>query len=295
MKPLFAIPGDKALEQSVYLIKEITQPYFSTEFHFHHECQLVYVVESAGRRIIGDNIEYFESGELIFVGSNTPHVWHNEQKYFEGTDQLQARSLALYISPGLLLEHLEPFGSTGAVKTWLKKAQRGIQFSGKAKEEILLLMQQMLQQDNLQQTISFFTLLQKMMTAREYRLLAGTNYVNLYNDKDQSRMDDIFKYIFRHFKRDIPLAEIAAIAGINVHSFCRFFKSRTQKSFTHFVNELRIGYACRLLQEKEMSMADLSNKCGYRNTTHFNRFFKKIKGKTPREYRKDVVVYSAED
>ncbi|WP_429048943.1 AraC family transcriptional regulator [Chitinophaga sp. W3I9] len=289
MKPLFAIPGDKALEQKVYLIKEITQPYFSTEFHFHHECQLVYVVESAGRRIIGDNISYFESGELIFVGSGTPHVWHNEQKYFEGKDKLQARSLALYISPDLLVEHLSPFANTSTVKTWLKKAQRGIQFHGKAKAEILALMRQMLEQQDLLQTISFMTLMQKMMATKEYKLLAGTNYVNLYNDKDQSRMDDIFKYIFRHFKRDIPLSEIAAVAGINVHSFCRFFKSRTQKSFTHFVNELRIGYACRLLQEKEMSMVELSNKCGYRNTTHFNRFFKKIKGKTPREYKREVT------
>jgi AraC-like DNA-binding protein len=289
MKPLFAIPGDNALEQRVYLVKEITQPYFSTEFHFHDECQLVYVVESAGRRIIGDNIEYFESGELIFVGSGTPHVWHNEQKYFEGKE-LQARSLAMYVSPALLLEHLDPFGNTASVKAWLKKAQRGIQFYGKAKADILALMQQMLQQQDLHQTISFMTLLQKMMGTKEYRLLAGSNYVNLYNDKDQSRMDDIFKFIFRHFKRDIPLSEIAAIAGINVHSFCRFFKSRTQKSFTHFVNELRIGYACRLLQEKEMSMVELSNKCGYRNTTHFNRFFKKIKGKTPREYKKDVSL-----
>lgn len=289
MKPLFAIPGDKALEQRVYLVKEITQPYFSTEFHFHNECQLVYVVESAGRRIIGDNIEYFESGELIFVGSGTPHVWHNEQKYFEGKDKLQARSIALYVSPELLLEHLGPFGNISNVKAWLKKSQRGIQFYGKAKAEILALMQQMLQEQDLQQTISFIMLLQKMMATKEYRLLAGTNYVNLYNDKDQSRMDDIFKFIFRHFKRDIPLSEIAAIAGINVHSFCRFFKSRTQKSFTHFVNELRIGYACRLLQEKEMSMMELSVKCGYNNTTHFNRFFKKIKGKTPREYKKDVL------
>ncbi|MBS0030914.1 AraC family transcriptional regulator [Chitinophaga sp. 22321] len=288
MKPFFAIPGDKALEQRVFLVKEITQPYFSTEFHFHHECQLVYVVESAGRRIIGDNIEYFESGELIFVGSNTPHVWHNEQKYFEGKDKLQARSLALYISPDLLVEHLDPFGNVSAVKNWLKKAQRGIQFYGNAKTAILTLMQQMLREQDLPQTISFMTLLQKMMVTKEYRLLAGTNYVNLYSDKDQSRMDNVFKYIFRHFKRDIPLSEIAAIAGINVHSFCRFFKSRTQKSFTHFVNELRIGYACRLLQEKEMSMAELSNKCGYRNTTHFNRFFKKIKGKTPRDYKREI-------
>ncbi|CAL1517208.1 AraC family transcriptional regulator [Chitinophaga sp. MM2321] len=288
MKPFFATPGDKSLEESVFQVKEINQPYFSTEFHFHHECQLVYVVESAGRRIIGDSIEYFESGELIFVGSETPHVWHNEQQYFTGEKKLVARSLAVYISPDLLVEHLSPFGDIASLKLWLKKAQQGIQFQGKVKNEIVAIMQAMLTQKRMEQIISFISLLQKMTTTKEYRLLAGSNYVNLYSDKDQSRMNDIFTFIFQHFKRDIPLPEIAAVAGINVHSFCRFFKSRTQKSFTRFVNELRIGHACKLMQERNLSMQELSVKSGYNNTTNFNRFFKRIKGKTPREYKKEL-------
>ncbi len=42
-----------------------------------------YVVASAGTRIVGDNIEKFATGELLLLGSNIPHVWHNEKKYFE--------------------------------------------------------------------------------------------------------------------------------------------------------------------------------------------------------------------
>lgn len=290
MKPFFATPGDNTLKEHVFQIKEISQPYFSTEFHFHDECQLVYVVESAGRRIIGDSIEYFESGELIFVGSGTPHVWHNEQRYFTGEDQLVARSLALYISPHLLTAHLAPFGDISTLRAWLKMAQRGIQFHGKAKDDIIALMQAMLVQQKMEQIISFITLLQQMMATKTFRLLAGNNYVNLYSDKDQSRMNDVFKHIFQNFKRDIPLSEIAGVAGINVHSFCRFFKSRTQKPFTHFVNELRIGYACKLMQEKSLPVEELSRRSGYNNTTHFNRFFKKIKGKTPKEYKKDMLL-----
>lgn len=288
MKPHFAIPADDAIQDKIFLIKEIKQPSFSTEFHFHKDCQLVYVVESAGRRIIGDSIEYFENGDLVFVGSNVPHVWHNEEKYFERQNNLQARSLALYINSDSLTEHLSAFGSTGNLSAWLVKAQRGIQFYGSNRLSIISLMQQMLHQQGLAQISSFLQLIILLATAKEYRLLAGSNYENRYKDKDQSRMDTVFKYIFRHFKRDIPLSEIAIVAGLNIYSFCRFFKSRTQKSFVDFVNELRITYACRLLQEKEMNISELADKCGFNHTTHFNRLFKRQKSVTPKEYRKTL-------
>lgn len=288
MKPLLAIPGDHAIQNKVFLVKEINQPSFSTEFHFHRECQLVYVVESAGRRIIGDSVEYFEGGELVFVGSNVPHVWHNEKKYFEQANSLAARSLAVYIDPDLLMEHLSAFGETGNLSAWLSRSQRGIQFYGQNKKNIIALMQRMLHEQGIVQTGTFISLIEQLTSAQEYRLLAGSNYENRYTDKDQLRMDVIFKHIFRHFRRDIPLSEIAAVAGLNNYSFCRYFKSRTQQSFVDFVNELRIGYACRLLQEKEMNISELAFKCGFNHTTHFNRLFKRLKGNTPKAYRNAV-------
>jgi len=70
--------------------------------------------------------------------------------------------------------------------------------------------------------------------------------------------------------------------------FCRFFKSRTQKSLTQFLNELRIGHACKLLQNEEYSVSDVCYECGYNTLANFNKFFKNITGKTPSEYRKKI-------
>lgn len=290
MKPILAIPGDNIIKGKVFLAKEINLPAFATEFHFHQECQLVYVVESAGRRIIGDSIAYFESGELIFVGANIPHVWHNEKKYFEDKNQLHARSIAVYIEPDLLINTLAAFGDTDNLAAWLRKAQRGIQFSGDCKDNIIRVMKRMLTEQGLQQTSSFMELITLLLAAKDFQLLASPNYENRYNEKDQSRMDAVFKHIFRHFRREISLDEIAGIASLNTYSFCRFFKSRTQKSFVDFVNELRIGYACKLIQEKEMNIAQLAAECGFNHTTHFNRLFKRQKGITPKEYRKALQI-----
>ena len=67
MKPIFAkVMGE--LEGEVFLTRIIDRPSFSTEFHFHTECQITYVVESSGYKMVGDCIESFETGVLTFLG-----------------------------------------------------------------------------------------------------------------------------------------------------------------------------------------------------------------------------------
>lgn len=79
---------------------------------------------------------------------------------------------------------------------------------------------------------------------------------------------------------------------MNEFSFCRYFKSRTQKPFTLFVNELRIGYACKLMRERYNQIEYVAYESGFNNITHFNRLFKRIKGVTPRDYRKQLKAFS---
>ncbi|MEO9003498.1 MAG: AraC family transcriptional regulator, partial [Ginsengibacter sp.] len=91
----------------------------------------------------------------------------------------------------------------------------------------------------------------------------------------------------QNFTDVITLPQIAAVANLTPPAFCNFFKKKTQKSFSEFLNELRIGHACKLLQNLELSIADVCFKSGYQNMTNFNSFFKRITSKTPSQYRKE--------
>ncbi|MGN6420388.1 MAG: helix-turn-helix domain-containing protein, partial [Pseudobacter sp.] len=92
-------------------------------------------------------------------------------------------------------------------------------------------------------------------------------------------------FIFEHFRKDISLDDVAGIANMNKQAFCRYFKSRTQKTFVEFLNEVRISHACRLLTESSQPVADLAYDCGFNSITNFNRIFKEIKGISPRQFR----------
>ena len=291
MKPVFAkiLEG---LENEVFKTKLIDQPYFSTTFHFHVECQITYMVESEGKRIIGDSIEDFEKGELIFLGSNIPHVWYNSEAYFDDkVNQKHARSISLFFNPDKLIKLLAQMGNMQKMKAVLQIAVRGMKFYGETKSQLKkLLVQLAKEEEDFPRMILLLKILEILGQTKEYDLLASQGYTNTYQLKDNDRMDKVFKYVFDNFSADMQLDEVAALVSMNKQAFCRYFKSRTQKTFVEFVNEVRIGHACKLITDGERQIGNLAYECGFNSLSNFNRFFKEAKGVTPRDYKKMVAT-----
>jgi AraC-like DNA-binding protein len=68
-------------------------------------------------------------------------------------------------------------------------------------------------------------------------------------------------------------------------AFCHYFKKRTRKNFSRFVNEMRVGHASKLLVETDNSISEICFQSGFRNLSNFNRQFKEINSLSPQEYR----------
>ena len=90
----------------------------------------------------------------------------------------------------------------------------------------------------------------------------------------------------KNFTDDITLKEAAEIANMNETAFCRFFKSTTLKTFTQFLNEVRIGYACKLLLHEDLHIAAVGYESGLKNISYFNRVYKASQGITPQQYQR---------
>ncbi len=290
MKPIHATILEGA-DNGIFSIRILERPYFSTEFHFHTECQITYILESEGRRIVGDSVDFFNSGELTFLGSDIPHVWHNDiQSLPKKAHNTGAKSLALFFHPDKLVHLLSELVDVQKLSLLFKIAQRGMVFFGETKEGLKKLLVKMTAQKSLAQLITMLEIFELLTTTKEYSLLASTGYKNTYQAKDSDRMDKVFKHIFCNFKSDIKLEEMASIANMNQQAFCRYFKSRTQKTLVEFVNNIRISHACKLISDGDYSITALAYECGFQSLSNFNRFFKEVKGLTPREYRKQVTV-----
>lgn len=286
MKAIFTkVP--EVIQDEIFAVRITDASCFSTEFHFHKECQMVYVVESEGKRIIGDSVETFKSDELIFLGSGIPHAWHNDKAYIH-TGENHARSIALFFDPDKLIELLSAFVQVKKLESFLETAQLGMKFSGHTKALLSGLLLEMSSREGLAQLISLLKILENLSTTNEYELLASDGYINTCQATDNDRMGKVFKHIFSNFTTEIQLNEVASLANMNKQAFCRYFKSRTQKTFTEFVNNIRITHACKLMAADDCQIAALAYDCGFNSVSNFNRFFKAIKGITPREYKKEI-------
>ncbi len=73
---------------SIAVKREIT-PYMDYPLHYHPEYEIIYVQKSHGLRLMGNHIGNFKNGDLVFIGSNLPHVWKNDLVYYQGNEKLK--------------------------------------------------------------------------------------------------------------------------------------------------------------------------------------------------------------
>jgi len=79
---------------------------------------------------------------------------------------------------------------------------------------------------------------------------------------------------------------MARSIGLSPQAFCRFFRSKSGRSFQQYANELRVVRACSSLRHPEEGIADIVFRSEFNNLSNFNRRFREIVGRTPREYRR---------
>ena len=273
------------------MIVERDVPYFSTPFHFHPECELVYILEGTGKRIVGDSVSTFSRGDVIFLGSNVPHVWYSDKLFYQKTTPLRSRAIVIYFNKDIFGENFYALNETQVLKKLFHKAERGLQVNGDAGQRLGKLIEQMTKKKSLDRITTLLQILQLLANTRDYEQLASIGYQHSYASKDNHKIDEVFRYVSQHFGRQITLEEIAGFCNLTPQSFCRFFKKRTQKTFIDFVNEFRISHATKLMAEKEdLSISEIAYGCGFNNISYFIKAFKLNTGLTPKQYRNTIEL-----
>ncbi len=284
MKATYTLLPDFSTSKKPFSVKETIRSRFDTDFHFHHECQLVYVASGSGTRVIGDSSEKFEVGDLTFIGSNLPHVWYSNNS--ELTDSALSRSIALYINPVALVEILGVLEDVSPLERFFKESERGIRVDGPKKELITNLLKDMTHQNGVALISNFLQILSLLVDdEQDIVYLNEPSLIDSFSVRPQGRVSKLMEYIHHNFRTEITLEGAASVVDLQVHSFCRYFKTLTNRTFTDFLNEVRVGNACKLLHNYDMSIAQVAFDSGFSNISYFNRTFKKLRGITPRAYR----------
>lgn len=94
-------------------------------------------------------------------------------------------------------------------------------------------------------------------------------------------------YIQTNFMFDITLQKIADKFHVNASYLSDLFKKESGMTYSAYLTELRLNYACALLKKTQSPVNEIADQCGFQNYVYFARIFKKIKGTTPTRYREN--------
>lgn len=284
MKPLpFNIPKT---EKESFRVQIDRMPYFYDRLHHHPEIQITLIREGTGTRFIGDHTGRFQPGDIFIIGPQVPHLLKSDQEYFQENPTLWASSVSVFFSEESFGKGFFDLPELHAVRELLERASFGLEITGESRIAIEHNILNLANTHGLERFNGLFSLLQKLTEAPGLRALSNTPFLKMTGEKEGERLNSVIQYVMENYQKQVTLEEIAGVASLSVPAFCRYFKLRTRKTFINFLNEVRLGFACKMLLAGTLPISEISFRCGFHNLSHFNRLFRAHTGQTPSTFRK---------
>ncbi|TLP79166.1 AraC family transcriptional regulator [Maribacter sp. ACAM166] len=275
MNPVIEKIGLQESENSFHFFKlEVNQ--FKPFWHYHPELELTLITEGHGTRFIGNSILPYTKNDLVLIGANLPHNYssvHHQQDQ-QGAIVLQFPS------------HIfNSFKECELLHNLYQEAERGIHFI-KPTIRTLKMLQNFESVPKTEQVAVLLQVLHQLYEHKDRKYLSSPSYFyQRVSAKSQGKIKTITTYILENLNKKLTVKEMAERTSMVEQSFCRWFKKAVGHSFVTFLNTSRIEQACMFLLTSDKPIQAIAYDCGFESLSHFNRTFKKLKGKSPREFR----------
>lgn len=280
---LFNVPKNS---QEAFRFQTDETAHFYDQLHTHPEWQVMLIQKGEGTLIAGDFVGRFEPDDLFIIASGQPHVFRNDESYYKKKKIGNAKAISLYVHERYMGETFWNLDEMKSIRNFFKSAGSGFKVVGKTKKEIVEVIDQLKNKKGVDKLIIYIRLLQIISESKELEPLSVASQHTDTPVNEGKRMNDILNFTFKESHRKIYLNEAAAIANLSTEAFCRYFKLHTRKTYTNFLNEVRVSNACKLLLNPEASIQEVCYQSGFQNISNFNRIFKRVTGKSPSNYLK---------
>ena len=251
-------------------------------WHYHPEIELVYVEADAGIRHVGSHISGYTQSDLVFIGSNIPHLnfdYRLRSDYHQVVIQLREDFLGSAIT-------LAPEFST--IQQLFKKASSGVAFGADTKALVVEKLKQLDHFNSFQQLMGLIEIFQILANAKDFELLNDDDMSIQFFLKDKIRMGAIYEYIDANYNRKPDVNVVAEKVHLTTPAFCRYFKRQTNMTFTDFVNQYRIDMAKNHLMQ-DRNITETCYAVGFESLSYFNKLFNKIVGQNPSDFKKSWI------
>lgn len=256
-------------------------------FHSHPELELVFILEGYGKRIIGDKVEPFESGDMVFIGSNVPHVWLSDPDFYKEDSHLESKVIVTYFNPQIFQQMFDSVKEFEEIKEMIAQASKGIKIFGESKQIIADKLLALTSAKGFEKVEALLRIMHIISVSSEKSFIANDD-INELESQNSDKLIEVVNFIKNNLHEQISLKQVADIACMTEQSFCRYFKKRTKMSFSQYLLEARMANARKILIEHDGPISDIAYLCGYNSSSHFCKVFRDHTGQSPYQYRSAI-------
>ncbi len=239
--------------------------------HYHNFYEIFYLLSGSCRFLLKDSVYQMDKGDLVFIA---PGELHHSLYYPNSTCEI----VTLYFKR----EHFhltvnnQPHSFMGSIPVLYQ-------------EDFHQLLSKMLSEssgiDEYSDAFLRCYLSEILLILMRHSVMAERE-PDLLNTKDA----DILlatKYIYKNFKQPLTLEEVSGVASLSPTYFSKKFKQITGMGFKEYLNFVRLKHAQAALLTTNNTITDIALEYGFNDSNYFKDIFKKVYGKSPREYRKN--------
>ncbi|WP_309380543.1 AraC family transcriptional regulator [Cerasicoccus frondis] len=251
-------------------------------WHFHPEVELVWIEKGEGILHAGRAICQYRAGQLVMLGSNLPHAYGSAPSQRTG-----AKWSVLHFRPSLWGDAFWSLPESRRINELISKSEHGLIFTGKTAERCAEYLRRIEKHAPGDMPLGLLLqLLERLALQKKRHQLNSTPVSGGRSSGLDPRLNNVLQKLEERLAdATLTQAEVAGWINMSPQAFSRFFQRQSGRAFHQHLNELRVAGACAQLLGSEDSIAEIAFATGFNNLSNFNRRFREIMGRSPREYR----------
>lgn len=263
-------------------VREFQPSAFRHALHQHPEIELTWILRGSGLRYVGDSVEPFHAGDFCLLGRNLPHAWLSPSG-----EKGPVRSLVVQFDTARWGSAFLDLPELTKIADLFEKASRGLCFDSSLASRLHSRM--IRPASPLTQFTILLEILEVLADIPEARPLAFAPWAKDRRMNSDPRVRDILSYLSQNASEPIAQKDAARKVRLSPAAFSRFFRRAVGKTFSTYLTDLRLSDVSRRLLETNDSISRIAFDAGFENLSTFNRAFRRARGLSPREFRRDAL------
>lgn len=261
-----------------------TSPKYEMACHYHNDLEIIHILKGCLSITLNNSTFTASAGDFVFVNSETLHSATPENCEYEcivfnfdfflsiperGALDLADRIKSHDISVQPLFNSSQPeiYNNLHNIFSAMNEKSDGYRFL----------------------VISEIYRLFSLILKHKYYIEA-LSVSDVADDKSSVKLKKVLSFIRENYTKPLTLEEMSSVAGMSEKYFCYFFKKMTNKTPVEYLISYRIECSARQLLNTDMSVTETAYSSGFNDLSYFIKTFKSLKGVTPKEFRKGILV-----